>query len=293
MGRRKNVIAPEAQTMELVAKQKDENLSAVKQIFSRLGILGVEYDLFLYIQTGKHLKDLHGNTAIALGAVLLEIREREKHGCFLNALEQIGIHVRKAQRYIHIAKRYAKLNTTNLSHLTPSKFDVIDMLTDPELEKLDAGESVKGLTLDIIDNLTATELRTILRTTEEKLENQKTRYTKETDKLNAEVDRLKDFEKYGYELTKKEKAEKAIQGKLKDLRNELFLRVVWAREYFKQALETIEKAQQLEGVTFPMLETWAKEEYEELAGFNELFEELDDALNYISVDKGNRDGDRS
>jgi hypothetical protein len=39
-----------------------------------------------------------------------------------------------------------------------------------------------------------------------------------------------------------------------------------------------------------MLEKWAKEEYEELAGFNELFEELDDALNFISVDKGKHNG---
>jgi hypothetical protein len=67
---------------------------------------------------------------------------------FLRVLEQIGIQPRKAQRYMHVAERFGKYD--NLSHLTLSTLSVLEELTDPELEKLDEGGEVRGLTLDAI-----------------------------------------------------------------------------------------------------------------------------------------------
>jgi hypothetical protein len=289
MARQKKEIAPEAQTMDLVKKKKDENLSLVNQLFSKLGILGAEYDFFLFKQTAINLIGMHETTAVAFGAVLLAIKEHEPHGNFLNMLKEINVHPRKAQFYMNYFRRYGKYD--HLSHLGRSKLDIFEAFSDEELKKLNDGGEVNGLTLDAIDELPAKELRLLLRATEEKLENQRTRYTKDTGKLKDEVDRLKEFENFGCELTKKEKAEKAICGKLEDLRKKLYTAIQLARFHFGDALSIIATARQLEGVTFPMLEKWAKSEYEEIAGFNALFEQLDDELNYISVDKG--DGERA
>ena len=48
-------------------------------------------------------------------------------------MEQMGIHYRKAYRYMNIAKRFGKFDS--LSNLPPEKLYVMDMLTDPELER--------------------------------------------------------------------------------------------------------------------------------------------------------------
>ena len=289
MARRKNVIAPEAQTMDLVKQKKNENLSLINQLFSKLGILGAEYDFFLYKQTAINLHGMHETTGVAFGAVLLAIKEHEPHGNFLNFLKEIDVKPRKAQFYMNYFRRYGKY--ANFAHLSISKFDIFEAFSDEELKKLNDGGEVNGLTLDAIDELPAKELRLLLRDKEEKLENQITRYTKDTKKLKDEIERLKEVEQFSYELTKKEKNEKAIKGNLEELRHELFKYVNQARDGFKTALHIIATAKQLEGVTFPMLETWARAEYFELAGFKELFKQLDEELNYIHVDKG--DGKRS
>jgi len=285
MPRKKNVIAPEAQTMDLVVQKKDKNLSVANQVFSMFGILNGDYERFVFVEAAKNMKTVIGKGAVALGAIILAIKEHEQHGSFLKALEEINIHPRKAQRYMNIAKRYGKSEkNVAFTDLSFSQWDILDALTDPELEKLADGEEVKGLTLDAIEELPATEVRKRLREAEKKLESQKNRDKEKIDKLNEEIEQLQ-FIIDCRVLTEKEKAEKAIESMLEELRKKLFAAIHQARFYFGDALDIIAAARQLEGVTFPMLEKWAKAEYEEIAGFNELFETLDDELNYISVDK--------
>jgi hypothetical protein len=275
MGRRKNVIAPEAKTMDLVAQKKDENLSAVKQIFSRLGILGVEYDLFLYIQTGKHLKGLHGNTAIALGAVLLEIREREKHGAYYKALEQIDIPPRTASRYIHIAKRYGQSNRPDLADLTPAKFDVIDMLSDPELEKLIAGEEVKGLTLDAIDELPATEARKRLRAAEKKLADQKERlkevHGKEVEKLTEIISDLRIRAEDPMQLTPAQKAARELRTFTADYS----IALAKISGGFREAMSILDEGEKLPGIGVQELNAWLNEFVPDSATIRDLFGQWD------------------
>ena len=284
MAKRKNVIAPEAHAMDLVAQDQQNKRIAAQQTLESLGFNLKEYDLFMYIQMGRNIFNLHGWSGIIGGKILSAIKENEPHGEFGRALAEIGIEPRQAQRYMNIASRYGKHD--NLSHLSNSKLSVLDDFTDPELEKFAAGKEVRGLTLDAIDQLTASQARNKLRETEKKLESQKSHYKEETERLKAEKERLQEIADHGYELTKKEKVAKAVDAKLKELQKELFLSVGQARFFFSKALNIIATARQLEGVTFPQLEKWAKEEYAELAGFKELFEALDDDLNYIHVDKG-------
>jgi hypothetical protein len=288
MAKRKNVIAPEARAMDLVAQDQQDKQIVAQQALASLGYNLKEYDLFTYTQMAKNILQLHEWTGITGGKILRAIKENEPYGVFGKVLEEIGIEPRQAQRYMNIARRYGGYD--NLSHLNNSKLTVLDAFSDPELEKFAAGKEVKGLTLDAIDQLTASQARERLREAEQKLESQKSHYKEETERLKKETERPQEIADRGSELTKKEKVAKAVDAELNKLRFPLCDNINKAYLHFDEALKTIEKARQLEGVTFPQLEKWAKEDYEKLAGFNDLFEQLDEALNYIYVDKG--DGSR-
>jgi len=285
MGRNKIAIAPEAQTQDLIAQDQQKQALKAQETYKVFGFDGMEYDHFIYKETVRKLLEISAWSGTEAGKGLIVIKENENHGVFMKDIADIGFSYRTAARYMHNARRYGKC--ANLAHLNDSKLSVLDELTDPELEKFLAGDEVKGLTLDVFDEMPATELRKRLRAAEEKLKNQKIHYKDEIGKLKDEIERLKEITDYGSELTSKEKKAKAVNATLEELRKELFAYINTTRENFKLALNTIAKAKQLEDVTFPQLEHWARSEYEELAGFNELFEELDEELNIFSVGKVN------
>jgi len=288
MPRKKNVIAPEAQTMDLVAQKKDENLSAANQILSSLGILGGEYERFLFVEAGKNLKGIVEKGALGLGAVLLAINEHEQHGSFLKALEEIDINYRKAYRYIHVAKRYAK-EFDKLSNLTVSKFNILDELTDIELEKLIDGEEVKGLTLDAIDALPSTEARKRLREAEEKARTLSKKLDEKVISLEAIIkqksSKITDLEyeiRHGDQLTKEKKAEKALQK----YRDPIIDSIHEATERIKRATAVIDEAQKIPHVPFDALEKLIEPWKGSFGAFLEAAEDFSDAFTNIHVDKG-------
>jgi hypothetical protein len=110
-GKKKNADIPDAaRMMDLVAKNKSENLAVVQNVLDSYGVLSKEYESLLYIQTAKNMFTLHEKSGVIGGAILLAIKENEPHGGFVKALEQIGVNYRTAARHMHIAKRFARLS---------------------------------------------------------------------------------------------------------------------------------------------------------------------------------------
>jgi len=266
--------------MALVAQDEKSKQLAADEALAALGFNLKEYDLFLYIKMCRNVFQLHEMTGMMGGKILRAIKEKESHGTFGKALGEIGIQPRQAQRYMHLSKRFGKYD--KLSHLSNSKLDIIDALTDPEIEKLLDGEEVKGLTMDAIESLPASQARDRLRAAEKKLEDQKKRHEQTVKEMSAELETLRLRDGVLPPPTKEQKAAAALE----ELRKKLFAEIQLTRFHFGECLKVISAAEKVEGVTFPLLERWAKEEYEELAGFQSMLEELDEALQYVSPDKG-------
>ena len=287
MARKKNVIAPEAQTMDLIAQKRDENLSAVNQILPKLGILSTEYDFFLFVETAKNLVGLQEKSAIALGAVILAIKEKEQHGTFIKAIEQIDIHPRKAQRYMNIAKRYSKCD--NLSHLSTSKLNVLDDLTDPELDMLLEGEEVKGLTLDAIEELSATEAKKRLRVAEAEAQDLRKKLDGKVKSLEAvikqkstKIDELEYENRHGEPLSKEKKA--AVE--LRKYQNPIIDNMLEATERLHRATAAIDEAQKIPHIPFEALEKLLEPWKGIFNAFVAQTDDFIDAFNNIHVDKG-------
>lgn len=107
------------------------------------------------------------------GRELIRLKEHEERGQFLFILEhRLGIAPRAAQKMMQAA---AKFLTSDgkvrplLADLNAGSGKVIELLTldDDDLEAIEAGERVAGVTVDDIANMSVTELRKALRAARE------------------------------------------------------------------------------------------------------------------------------
>lgn len=111
-----------------------------------------------------------GSQLFQMGARLALLKEQLPHGEFGEALERLDIHERLAQRSIQVALKFSNASTsTHLDKLGKSKIFELLVLDDEEVDQLNSGDSVRGLTFDDIDRMSIKDLRKQLREGKEQL----------------------------------------------------------------------------------------------------------------------------
>lgn len=103
---------------------------------------------------------------LELGKRLLILKELTQQGEFVQRCELLGFHKRMAQRFMQAAFKFSK--SDNLSLLTErigSQSKLLELVTmdDDDIQQLANGETVRGLSLDEIDTMTASQLKAALR----------------------------------------------------------------------------------------------------------------------------------
>lgn len=103
---------------------------------------------------------------LELGKRLLILKELTPHGEFVQRVELLGFSQSSAKRFMQAAFKFSK--TTNLGVLTErlgtqSKLLELVTMDDDDIQQLANGETVRGLSLDEIDTMTATQLKSALR----------------------------------------------------------------------------------------------------------------------------------
>lgn len=139
------------------------------------------------------------NGWLRIGLRLLAIKEHEPHGVFQQVVDKrLGMHPRTAQRFMLVAVRFAGRRlggkSDNVSHLPYSKLLELAALEDDDLDSLEEGKTVQGLTLDKIDQMSTRELRDALRKKDQDIEAKDSRAEKrerELERKTAEIARLK------------------------------------------------------------------------------------------------------
>lgn len=130
--------------------------------------------------------------ALATGAGLLMLKQLTPHGEFTERIETLGFHQRVARRLMMLAAKFSKTDSKSVliaAAGSQTKLLELAILDDQELDELAQGGTVKGLTLDAIDTLSASELREALREKEAELQvanAARDKQVKRIDKLEAE-----------------------------------------------------------------------------------------------------------
>jgi hypothetical protein len=235
-----------------------------------------------------HLQQI--NAVFEKGKSLLRMQAHEGHGGLEKIIEDHHMSRREAFYDMAVAEKIAPYQK-QFEEFAKHKLFLISQLNEKEIKTLAEGGEVAGFDLDQAKAMTYRELSAALQEAHNERDEKVTSLESVIKQKEEKINELERELRHQSPLSEKEKAEIAAETKLEKLHFPLYDNINRAYLHFEAALKTIEKARQLEGVTYPQLEKWAKEDYEKLAGLNDLFEQLDEALNYIYVDKG--DGDRS
>jgi hypothetical protein len=103
---------------------------------------------------------------MAIGASFLMLRELTPHGQFIDKVQALGYSDRTVRRLMSVALKFSK--TANLAVLTKAagsqtKLIELALLDDGEIAELAKGGTARGITLDKLETMTATELRAEVR----------------------------------------------------------------------------------------------------------------------------------
>ena len=103
------------------------------------------------------------------GKRLLLLKEISAHGEFMPSLERLGIGYEVSKKLMAVTLKFANPNQSSstvlsLPNLNQGKLFELLVLDEGEIEALDHGETVRGVSLDDVDCMSVSELRRALRT---------------------------------------------------------------------------------------------------------------------------------
>ena len=234
---------------------------------------GLPYEIDRIENEIRFYQDQAGTSLLEMGRRLIRIKNHEDHGRFMRTLENVGIAYRSAAYAMVAAKKFSNVQVT--AHLGSEKLRILTVLDENDIEILEKGGSVKGVTLDDIDRMTTQEVRATLRRERKKLKEQRKTQEDAIAKKEEKINELEQQLRYQEPPTKEHLAAVALEP----LKKKLFDHVLMAQYYLDEAVKAVVAAQKVEGATFPQLQEWAMTHYEQLAPIGELFDELDQALN--------------
>lgn len=115
-------------------------------------------------------------SVLELGKRLILLKEIAGHGGFYESLEGLGFSPRLAQQFMAATFKFSNAKSTSLlslPNLSQTKLLELLVLDDGEIESLADGETVRGVTLDDIDCMAVSELRTAMRKAKREFEEAK------------------------------------------------------------------------------------------------------------------------
>jgi succinate dehydrogenase flavin-adding protein (antitoxin of CptAB toxin-antitoxin module) len=271
----------ENSTDMIAVNKMQADIETVERLYSD----GMPYELD---RIENEIRFYMAQTAQALfesGKRCLRIKAHEDHGDFMASLERIKIPIRMAEYAMAVVVKFGP-NSQPVANLGSTKLLMLTVFEEDDIKKYVNGGPLGNIPHDDVETMTKRELQEAIRKEREKHKRDVETREKAVKQKEAKINELDELLRYQQPLSEQEKIEKAVDAELEKLRQKLFTNIQLARFYFGETLETIATARHLEGVTFPQLEKWAKAHYEELADFQNLFDALDDDLNYIHTDKG-------
>jgi hypothetical protein len=241
---------------------------------------GMPYDVDRMENEIRFYQEQAGQSLLEMGKRLNRIKAHEEHGRFIQALENLGIGVRAADYAMAAARKFS--NSQPVANLGTGKMIALTILDEDEIQTLNTGGSVKGMTLDEIDRMSLRELRETLRKEREKRKKEKTAQEEAISKKEEKLNELEQKLRYQEPPTKEQLARTAAQG----FRDPIIDNILEATERMSRAITAIDEAQKVPDVPYEALEEMLDPWKESFNTFCDTAADLTDAFNNIHVDKG-------
>jgi hypothetical protein len=174
--------------LDALTHQAQENALAVAQQVGYDGPLtvgGVEDGIRFYQRRTVE-------ACMELGKRLLVLKELTPHGEFQQRTELLGIDIRMAQKFMSATLKFTKTNSNSLLKAagTQTKMLELVLLDDSEIEALETGDTVRGITLDRIETMSVSELKKALRDAKATADAKDDVIQQKTQELNKKAEEL-------------------------------------------------------------------------------------------------------
>lgn len=151
---------------------------------------GLPYDSGRLIHETQFYLQQSAAAMLEAGKRLILLKEHEQHGTFIQALDQIGLAPRAAQKMMQAAVKFSGSKAPLAAHLSKTKLLELVAEDDDQLEALAEGGTLAGHTLDEIERMTKTELREALRKERAERDDERETHEQLLVKKNQKVDEL-------------------------------------------------------------------------------------------------------
>jgi hypothetical protein len=173
----RGTVSEESRAIEVVAA----DIRAAEEQFAD----GMPYELDRIEKQIRFFQEQAGSALLEMGKCLIRIKAHEAHGRFMQVLETAGMTYRSAAYAMAAARRFA--NVPTLAHLESSKMIALTVLDDDEIDTLEKGGNIAGMTLDDIERMSVRELRENLRKEREKVKTEKEGRKKDRETQDAAI----------------------------------------------------------------------------------------------------------
>ncbi|HFL6954558.1 TPA: hypothetical protein ACG4O9_000834 [Stenotrophomonas maltophilia] len=128
---------------------------------------------------------------LEMGRGLLLIKEQTAHGEFQEQIATRGFNYRTAARLMTVALKFSKSDTVSLLKAAGTQAKVLELavLDDEDLQALESGDSVAGITVDDVERMSASQLRAALREARADADAKDQRINKLSEDLNKESEK--------------------------------------------------------------------------------------------------------
>lgn len=128
---------------------------------------------------------------LELGKRLLVLQELTPHGEFHQRVQMLGFDKSLAHKFMRATIKFSKVESIPLLKIgTQSKLLELLILDDGEIEALESGETVRGVTLDKIETMSVSELKKALRDANERIEAKDAVIKDKSEKINQQSEQL-------------------------------------------------------------------------------------------------------
>jgi hypothetical protein len=267
----RGTVSVEVRAVEVVAA----DIKAAEERFAD----GMPYELDRIENEIRFFQDKAGEALLEMGKRLIRIKAHEGHGQFLASLERLGMTTRSAQYSMAAARKFS--NTQSTAYLGNEKLRALTVLDDDEIQTLDDGGVVKGMTLDDIERMSVRELRDNLREEREKAKKEKEGRKKDRETQEAafarkdqEICELEQQLRYQQPPTK----EQTALAELLKLAGPYTFALAEVNAAVRKAYALVKEAEKVPGADVLMLNGWFNQFSPEMTTFAELHQAWTDEV---------------
>jgi len=259
MGRKKNVIAPEAKALD---KMQEDRETA-----DRLYGDGLPFDLTRVETIGKTHTANWAQEMVEAGRCYLWIKAYVEHGEFYASLKRMGVNPTGSWFAICAARLVAEgVNLSALKDLGTTKFKLLSVLEKPVVAEYLKGGDLGEIPHDDVAEMTTRELEDEVRKLREKV--------KKTEAVVKEKIRQKDDQIATLELENEHlqppTKEQAAQAALQKMNEEYTIALAKVNSSIRDAISLIAKAEKIENVNAQQLNEWLNQFEVEMKTFDGL-----------------------